>query len=938
VTRGRALLAAVSICLLALPGAAAASDPPYRDPSLPPAERAADLVARMTLQEKAAQLSTTNAPAIPRLGVQEYAYWSEAQHGVNAFWGGDATAPAGVDINSVKATSFPTNLSSSLAWDPSLMRRETAAISDEARGFLDPSLYGKSQNNLGPDTGAYGSLFYFAPTVNMLRDPRWGRTDEAFGEDPFLVGTLGTAWVDGFQGQTAAGRPLGHYLKAVTTLKHFAMNNVEDDRMGSSSDTDEGTIRDYYTRQFRDIVERAHATGVMSSYNAINGTPAVSNDLTLNVLLRRTFGFRGYVTSDCGAVGTQYRADDPAAKDPPRGAAASLVLSGHDWAPPGWSTTHGDQAAVWAKNGALAPPVSGRAGAEAWSLRAGTGLNCVGDPGQQGHPAFWDPLRPVFSDENKYAYVTEAIDSGVLGEGVIDRELLPVFTQRMRTGEFDPRAGQPYAKITKAVIESKAHRKLAQTVAESALTLLQNRPPKRAARRPLLPVDPKKVKRVAVLGDQANKVFLGQYSGVPREQVPLLAGIRQVVPRARVTFDDAKTSTTATDPPSFGPSTQADIKHADLVVVMVGTDADVMTEGYDRKTLALPGNYGQLVDAVAAVGNPRIVLVDQSAGPVDLSAVRGKVASILFSAANGQRQGVAAARAIFGKVDPAGHLSFTWYAGDRQLPAMGDYGLTRQKTGGLGRTYMYFARRPAWPFGFGGSYTRFRYTGMRVSRRGLRADGTLRVSFRVTNTGRRAGATVAQLYAVPPKGAGGVGRPLQRLVGFKRTRVLRPGRGQNVTIAVPLIRTLRMWDAARGREVVYRGEWRFRVARSSRAVVRSLPVRIGGSIPSDIATLALAPPKLVLAAGETMDLRGRNPWLDGLAPTQYQSEGDTIISAVRRDDSFADASSTPLSFRSDRPDVLRVDEGGKLTAAAPGVATVTAKTGHATATATFVVK
>src|SRR3954464_8316500 len=254
----RCMIAAVaSLCLLASADLADAADPPYRDTSLPPTERAADLVSRMTLQEKAAQLSTTNAPAIPRLGVQEYAYWSEAQHGVNAFWGGDSTAAGGVDIHDVHATSFPTNLSTSLAWDPSLMRRETTAISDEARGFLDPSLFGKSQNDLGPSAGAYGSLFYFAPTLNMLRDPRWGRTDEAFGEDPFLAGTLGTAWVDGFQGQTADGKPLGKYLKAVTTLKHYALNNVEADRMGISWDPDEGTIRDYYPRQFRAIIENA---------------------------------------------------------------------------------------------------------------------------------------------------------------------------------------------------------------------------------------------------------------------------------------------------------------------------------------------------------------------------------------------------------------------------------------------------------------------------------------------------------------------------------------------------------------------------------------------------------------------------------------------------------------------------------------------------------
>jgi beta-glucosidase-like glycosyl hydrolase len=934
VTTIRLCSAAVALGLLLVPGVAAAAEPPYRDTSLPPAERAADLVSRMTLEEKAAQLSTTNAPAIPRLGVQEYAYWSEALHGVNAFWGGDATAPAGVNM-SVRATSFPTNLSSSLAWDPALSRRVSNAISDEARGFLDPSLYGKSQNDLGPDAGAYGSLFYFAPTVNMDRDPRWGRVDETFGEDPLLTGSLGAAWVQGFQGETATGRLRGHYLKAVTTLKHYALNNTEDNRMGLSSDTDEGTIRDYYTRQFRHIVDHAHATGVMSSYNAINGSPAVSNNLTLNVLLRRTFGFTGYTTSDCGAVGTQYRADtpdNPAAQSP---ATSALATSGHDWAPPGWSTNHADQAALWTKDGALVP-ISGRAGAEAWSLRAGTGLNCVGDPGQLGHPAFWDPIRHEFADENGIAYVREAISAGILGEDVIDRELVPVFTQRMRTGEFDPRDQQPYAKITKSAIESPAHRKLTQTAADETLTLLQNRRPK-GGRAPLLPVNPKRVKRVVVVGDQASKVFLGDYSGSPSEQVPLLQGIKQALPRAQVVYDAGNSSTTSTGAPSLQPATQTAIKSADLVVVMVGTDANVNTEGYDRKTLALPGNYQALIKQVAALGNPRIVLVDQSAGPVELAGVRGDVASILFSAANGQRQGAAAADAIFGRVNPSGHLSFTWYSGDGQLPPKNDYHLTPAGTGGLGRTYMYFTRKPAYPFGYGMSYTSFRYSKARVDRRKVAAAGTVRVSFRVTNTGKRAGATVAQLYARAPRIAG-VPRPTEQLVGFRRTRVLGPRASQRITIAVPLTETLRRWSPKLGREIVYPGIWRFRVASSSRSIIRSLPVRVTGSIGRTIATVSLAPPVSALTAGQTLDLRGRNPWLDGLAPTQFQSKGDTIISAVRRDDSFVDLTSVPIRFASNRPDVLRVDANGVVTAVAPGVATVTVKVGRATATTPFVVR
>jgi beta-glucosidase len=930
-------LLAVAVCVaMAGSGAAAgAPKPAYLNTSQPAAERAADLISRMTLEEKAAQLSTTNAPAIPRLGVQEYAYWSEALHGVNAFWGGDQTNPIGVDINSVHATSFPSPLAASLAWDPALQHRAANAISDEARGFLDPALFGRSQNNLGPDAGKYGSLFYFSPTVNLDRDPRWGRVDETYGEDPFLTATLAGAWVNGFQGQTGTGRPRSRYLKAVTTLKHYALNNVENDRMGLSSDTDEGTIRDYYTRQFRDIIETAHATGAMSSYNSINGAPAVSNDFTLNVLLRRTFGFTGYVTSDCGAVGTQYRNDNPTAKNPSDPNSAALLTSGHDWAPPGWSTNHADQLAIWTKDASLLTAVSGRAGAEAWALRAGTGLNCVGYNGLVGHPSFWDPLRPLFSDENRLQYVQEAISAGILSEDVIDRELLPVFTQRMRTGEFDPRGGQPYTRITKSAIESPAHRRLTQAAAQETLTLLQNRRP-RGARHPLLPASAKGVKKVVVVGDQASKVFLGDYSGVPDEQVSLRDGIRRAAPRAQVIYDSGNSSSTSTSAPSLQPATQSAIKTANLVVVMVGTDANTNAEGYDRKTLALPGNYRQLIEQVAAQGNPRIVLVDQSAGPVDLTPVRNKVAAILFSAANGQRQGLAAANAIFGKVDPSGHLSFTWYRNDQQLPAKNDYDLTPGGTGGLGRTYMYFSRKPTWPFGYGGSYTAFRYSNARASRSRIPATGTLRVSVRVTNTGRRAGATVAQLYATPPH-VMGVTLPRRRLVGFQRTHVLKPGASQRLTIAVPLIRTLRTWDARHGRSIVYPGTWRFRLASSSVKVVRSLPVRVTGSIPRSIATLSLAPPRLKLVVGQTLDLRGRNPWLDGLAPTRFQSAGDTIIGAVRRDDTFADPKAVRLRFTSDRPDVLRVDAGGVVTAVAPGVAAVTVKAGNASASTAFVV-
>ena len=171
-----------------MPRGSSGTTPIYLDTHYSFAERAADLVSRMTLPEKVAQLHTNSAPAIPRLGVQSYTYWSEGQHGINLL---GADSNNGGAAGGPHATSFPTNLASTMSWDPALVYQETTAISDEVRGELDKSLWGVAQNNIGPSADDYGSLTYWAPTVNLDRDPRWGRTDEAFGEDPYLVGRDG---------------------------------------------------------------------------------------------------------------------------------------------------------------------------------------------------------------------------------------------------------------------------------------------------------------------------------------------------------------------------------------------------------------------------------------------------------------------------------------------------------------------------------------------------------------------------------------------------------------------------------------------------------------------------------------------------------------------------------------------------------------------------
>lgn len=995
---------------------AGTSVPIYLDTHHSFAERAADLVSRMTLPEKASQLPTTNAQPIPRLGVQSYAWWNEGLHGIYFLFDNTNCAPpctpGPTGGSGIHATSFPTNFASTMSWDPPLVYQETTAISDEARGFLDKSLWGSGQNNLGPSKDDYGSLTYFSPTMNMDRDPRWGRTDEAFGEDPYLASRMGDAYVDGYQGQTLGGAPLSPYVKVVPTAKHYALNNVEEDRMGISSNTTDANIRDYYTAQFRHVIEDAHVAGLMTSYNAINGTPATVDTYTANELAQRTYGFAGYSTSDCLAIGTVYSPDP----------------LGHDWAPPGWTNVSAaGGSAAWV-NPATAQHVSGPSGAEAFGLRAGTDVNCLGP-------------------EANAANVEEAISSGVLSEGVLDNALVRMFTVRMATGEFDPPGNAPYTKITKDVIESPAHQALARTLADNSLVLLKDEsavplapaytvtctdarsfvfhlhargsavvravvfvngrhvmtvrgrhlrglvvrrlPPgtfrvrivtttrkgvraqstrtytgchkgrpttkvvrKRQARRahqaqslsssaaplsaPLLPADPANLSQVVVLGDLAGKVTLGGYSGSPTLQVSPVQGITAAVkaanPRASVTFDACNTSSTSTSAAQCSAATQAAVKAADLVVVFAGTDSNVAGEGNDRADLAMPGNYDSLIKQVAALGNRRMVLAIQSDGPVKIDDVQGDFRAIVFSGYNGESQGDALADVLFGRQDPSGRLDFTWYKDDAQVPDKHNYGLTPSQTGGLGRTHLYFTGTPTYPFGFGLSYTRFAVSHVSVTPRSVSADGVVNVAFDVTNAGRFAGAAVPQLYVAPTFTVPGVELTRNRLVGFQKTEVLKPGQTQHIALSVNAS-DLSRWDEQTLRQAVDDGTYRFEVAASSSDVLGSGTATVSGSITPHVQHVTVQPDQVVFQPGQTLDLTGKNPWI---APDtnstleQAHAPADNIVEAVNDDQSFVDLKAAGVTYSSSNDQVAAVSSAGVLRAVGPGVATINATVGGVT--------
>ena len=406
--------------------------PIYRNTAYSFEERAADLVSRLTPEEKESLLGN-NMAAIPRLGIGAYNLWSEALHGVL----GGANPAVGLPA----PTSFPNSVALGASWDPDLMQREAAAIADEARAIFA--------------TGTKG-LTYWSPVVEPVRDPRWGRTGETFGEDPFLVSRIAAGFVRGMMGRDP------QYLKAVPTAKHYFANNSEFDRHVSSSDMDSRDMREFYLASYKTLIEEERLPSIMSSYNAVNGVPTSASRLYLDTIARRTYGLKGYITGDCAAI------ED--------------IFTGHYY-------------------------VKTAEEAVAMGLKAGVDNDC-GSVYQR--------------------YTLSALEKGLITMADIDRALLNVFTIRMRTGELDPPARVPYALYQPHVVNSPAHQLLAREVATRTPVLLKNEPVGMDGKK-LLPLNPSGLKKIALIGPQADEVELGPYSGrpAPENMISPLEGIRQ---------------------------------------------------------------------------------------------------------------------------------------------------------------------------------------------------------------------------------------------------------------------------------------------------------------------------------------------------------------------------------------------------------------------------
>jgi beta-glucosidase len=796
------------------------SNLPYMDSKLSPEERAADLVHRMTLQEKASQL-VNQSRAIPRLNVPAYDWWSEALHGVAV----DGT------------TEFPEPVGLAATFDTPRIHEMATAISMEAR-IVHAQAVRKGTFPI------FHGLDFWSPNVNIFRDPRWGRGQETYGEDPYLSARMAVAFVTGLQGDDA------RYYRAISTPKHFAVHSgPESTRHFTDVDVSKHDELDTYLPAFRAAVVEGHAGSVMCAYNAINGQPACASEFLLQQTLRGAWNFRGYVVSDCDAVRNIFR-DHHYRPTQPQASAISLIR--------------------------------------------GMDNECI-------------DFAKVTDDHDYHPYI-DAVQQGYLPEGTVDTALIRLFTARIRLGMFDPPEMVPYSKIDEKVLDSAEHRALARKMANESMVLLKNDGvlPLKTVKH-IAVVGPLADQTAALLGNYNGtpthtvSVLEGMKAEFPQAKITYVPGTQFLsnhgdpVPASALTTPDGKpglkaeygsrpgfdskttplasrvesvVNLTESNLPeqakstktlsvqwsgmlnpiatgdyvlgikadgfarvlvedkvvaegwgnnihlgqihlekghpvkldvSYGrfdegkheaqliwaavnnvpdPAAVTAAKNADVIVAVVGITSRLEGEempvdqpgfsGGDRTTLDLPKAEEDLVQVVAATGKPLVVVL-MNGSALSVNWEKAHANAILEAWYSGEEGGAAIAETLSGKNNPAGRLPVTFYKDVHQLPHFENYSMK-------GRTYRYFEGDPLWQFGYGLSYTTFSYGDLALPNLPVSAGDPLDASVTVTNTGKIAGAEVVQLYLRFPDVPGA---PIRALRAFQRVH-LEPGAKEKV--------------------------------------------------------------------------------------------------------------------------------------------------------------
>ncbi len=702
-----------------------AQKPAYLDTNLPAEQRAADLVHQMTLEEKASQL-VNQARAIPRLGVPAYDWWSEALHGVAV----DGT------------TEFPEPIGLGATFDPTTIHQMAIDISIEAR-------IKHAQDVRAGHSNIFEGLDFWAPNINIFRDPRWGRGQETYGEDPFLTGRMAVAFVTGMQGTDA------RYYRVISTPKHFDVHSgPEPTRHFADVDVSKHDEMDTYLPAFRAAVVEGKADSVMCAYNAINGQPACANQFLLEDQLRGKWGFKGYVVSDCGAV--------------------IDIFEGHHYKP-------------------------SQAQASAISLQRGMDNECV-------------DFTTKVTDDHDYKPYLDAVREGYLKESDIDVALDRLFTARMKLGMFDPPEMVPYTKIDEKELDSAEHRELALKLANESMVLLKNDGvlPLKKTDVKIAVIGPLADQTKFLLGNYNGipthtvSILEGIKKEFPEATINYVAGTdflgKEGAPVAR---EGGWTEADLTPQPEAIEAA----KNADVVVAVVGITSRLEGEemkvdvpgfkGGDRTSIALPEPEEKLLQALAATGKPLVVVLANGSA-LGVNWAQEHANAILDAWYPGEEGGDAVAQTLSGRNNPGGRLPVTFYKDVSQLPNFEDYSMK-------GRTYRYFEGAPLYPFGYGLSYTAFTYSGLSIPATTVTAGEPVTAEVTVTNSGKLAGDEVAQLYLSFPKVPGA---PHIALRGFHRIH-LEPGASQVVRFELKP-RDLSMVTEA-GEPIIAEGEYKVSV-------------------------------------------------------------------------------------------------------------------------------
>ncbi|MFC0633831.1 glycoside hydrolase family 3 protein [Brevundimonas balnearis] len=799
-----------------LPGAQL---PSYQDPSQPPERRAADLVARMTLEEKASQL-LNDAPAIPRLNIREYNWWNEGLHGV---------AAAG------HATVFPQAIGLAATFDEPLMRQVADLIGIEFRAkHLD------ARHRFGGSDWFEG-LTVWSPNINIFRDPRWGRGQETYGEDPYLTARLGVAFVQGLQGDDP------DYALTIATPKHFAVHSgPEASRHRDDIRPTARDLEDTYLPAFRAAIIEGGAGSLMCAYNAVDGAPACANERLLGHYLRDAWGFDGFVVSDCGAVTDIHSPDRHAYVATPEAAVTVAFRAGMDLICGG--PEDGEAVVRAVRDGALDEAVvdrslvrlftarmrlgqfdepsrvfpditaadfdtaEGRALAQTAAekgivLLKNDGLLPLGEapgriavigPNADSLAALvgnynGDPSHPVTILEGVRRRWPDAQVTHVQGSGLIDRALVPLPAGALC---LDAACRTPGVRVERFAGRDLSAAPVQTGQADGVAHAWSGRLESGALRYSgylTAPEDGDYVFRYDANG--GYRVFIDDAPVVDAWNIdwrPSIAAGAVRLERGRTYRLRVEAFQRATSgderllwsPPSDpgGAQAEAAAREADLVLFVGGLTAQLEGEelplstpgfaGGDRTSLDLPPAQQRLLERLHATGTP-VVLVLVSGSAISVNWADRNVAAILQAWYPGGQGGDAVARILAGDVNPSGRLPVTFYRSVDDLPAFTDYRMR-------GRTYRYHAGPVLYPFGHGLSYTRFDYADVRTGRATVRADQPLEVSVLVSNVGARQGEEVVQLYVRRPDVEGA---PLRSLAGVRRV-ALAPGERRRVSFTV----------------------------------------------------------------------------------------------------------------------------------------------------------